>query len=73
MSADEIRTIKEEMQKNHAELLMQISLLKEQVDPISSIYTSAQGFGSVISWIAKWVLTPMIVLLGAMLTFKNLK
>lgn len=72
MSTEEIRTIKEQLEINHKEVIGRLKLLENKVNPVYEIYTSAQGFGKITVWIAKWIFMPAIILLGALLTFKNL-
>lgn len=61
------------MDDNHKEVMKEIQALKDQVVPLCDIYTSAQGFGKVSIWVAKYIIMPAIVLTGAALTYKNLK
>jgi hypothetical protein len=45
----------------------------EQIKPIVRIYKTAEGFGVTIFFIAKYLITPVIIILGAILTIKKLK
>lgn len=62
-----------ERAEKHELLMTELTNLKQQIEPIAEIYSSAKGFGKVSVWIAKWIITPLIVLLGACLTYKQLK
>ena len=73
LSTEEIRTIQQqiiEMQEkqdaNHAELLALVT-------PMYKVYNSMQGFGTVIAWVGKFIVTPAIIIIGGLLTYKQLK
>jgi hypothetical protein len=73
MSTEEIKSIKQQMELNHEEIMNQIKLLNEKVNPICNVYDSMQGFGSTVNWFAKYIFTPLIILLGAFVTYKKLQ
>lgn len=43
------------------------------ITQVITVFNSFQGFGKVIAWIGKWILVPAIMLLGAILTYKQIK
>lgn len=63
--------MEKERAEKHEVLMTELENLKLQIAPIADIYSSAKGFGNVIMWITKWIVTPLIVLLGACLTYKQ--
>lgn len=80
MSHDEVSQLKKQLEqyhedhaKAHEDMMLEIRSLNAKVEPISAIYISAQGFGNVMIWVTKWLITPLIVVLGALLTAKQLK
>ena len=66
MSSSEIEQIKELIRDNHSEVMA-------KVNPMYDLFCSAKGFGVVSVWIAKYIVMPVIILLGALLTYKHLK
>lgn len=64
--------MEKERTEKHELLMTELANLKLQIAPISDIYMSAKGFGSVVVWFAKWIITPLIVLGGGLLTYKDL-
>ena len=60
----------------HEELGKKIDNLEKKITPITTIYEKAEGFGAVSVWIAKWIVTPIIVVAGLWFTYlqtKNIK
>ena len=79
MSNEEIRTIKEQLAEYHKDHLEAHDRMMEKIDdletklkPVMNIYQSVDGFGSVVVWVAKFIVTPCIIILGAFVTFKKL-
>lgn len=79
MSIQEINEIKAQIAKNnemreanHKEVMEVLQALKEQVAPVCDLYVKAKNYGSVTYWLAKYIATPIIIFLGALLTYKNL-
>jgi len=73
MSNEEKDTIKIQLDKHHEAIMKRMDDFDEQIKPIVRIYKTAEGFGVTISWITKYIITPIIVLLGAILTIKKLQ
>lgn len=72
MPHDEVTQLKKQMETYHKEVMNEIKSLNEKVDPVCKVYASAQGFGKVSVWIAKWIVMPVIAIGGGVLTFKNI-
>lgn len=72
MSNEEKDTIKIQLDKHHQAIMKRMDDFDEQIKPIVRIYKTAEGFGISVFWIAKYIITPIIVLLGAILSIKKL-
>lgn len=79
MSNEEIKTIKEQLAEYHQEhldahdkIMDEMKSLEDKLKPVINIYQSVDGFGSVVVWIAKYIVTPIIIILGAFVTIKKL-
>lgn len=72
MSHEEKDTISKQLDKHHEAIMKRMDDFDEQIRPIVKIYKSAEGFGDVVIWIAKYIVTPLIFVLGAILTVKKL-
>ena len=73
MPYEDVQEIKELVNANHSEVVNRIEALRIQVTPVCKVYESMSGFGTVVVWIGKWVVTPIIVVIGAIATYKSLK
>lgn len=73
MSNEEKDTIKIQLDKHHEAIMKRMDDFDEQIKPIVRIYKTAEGFGVTIFFIAKYLITPVIIILGAILTIKKLK
>ena len=73
MSEQEQTSIKQQMELNHSEVIMQIQVLRDEIRPVCKVYEAMQGFGKVTFWIGKWIVTPIIVLLSVFISIKKLK
>ncbi len=72
MSSEEKDTIKIQLDKHHEAIMKRMDDFDEQIKPIVRIYKTAEGFGVTVSFIAKYIVTPIIIGLGAILTIKKL-
>lgn len=72
MTQEELTMIKDEIRGSHDALSDQITELKKQIDPITTVYQSFKGFGNVAMGIFKWVIVPLSVIVGVILSFKKL-
>lgn len=79
MSQDNIQTIIQKLDKYHEDreekhklIMDEINSLKNQITPMSEIYVSLKGFGKVAIWVGKWIMTPTIILLGAIVSIKKI-
>ena len=73
MSNEEKDTIKIQLDKHHQAIMKRMDDFDEQIKPIVRIYKTAEGFGVTVFFIAKYLITPIIIILGAILTVKKLK
>lgn len=73
MSNEEKDTIKIQLDKHHDAIMKRMDDFDEQIKPIVRIYKTAEGFGVTVFFIAKYLITPVIIILGAILTVKKLK
>lgn len=72
MSNDEKDTISRKIDKHHEAIMIRMDDFEKQIEPVVQLYKNAQGFGIIISWVAKYIVTPCIILIGALLTIKKL-
>lgn len=47
--------------------------LKEQLAPIADIYSSFKGFGGITLGFVKYIVTPIAIVIGLILSVKNFK
>lgn len=73
MSNEEKDTIQTQLEKHHDAIMRRMDEFDEQIKPIVRIYKTAEGFGVTVFFIAKYLITPIIIILGAILTVKKLK
>lgn len=73
MSNEEKDTIQTQLEKHHDAIMRRMDDFDEQIKPIVRIYKTAEGFGVTVFFIAKYLITPIIIILGAILTVKKLK
>lgn len=80
MSQDDITRIIKEIQKNrsdqelvHESMRKDMEQIKMQLGPIMEVYASFQGFGSIVSWIFKFIIIPISVVIGIWISLRQIK
>lgn len=63
----------QEFRETLMEVKMQNQELKEQLAPIADIYSSFKGFGGITLGFVKYIVTPIAIVIGLILSIKNFK
>ena len=58
-------------ENSHKEILLKIQELSDKIEPVLKLQATAQGFAQVTLWISKYIAMPAIIILGAILTWKE--
>jgi len=69
---DMIKNNTELIKSSHSAVQEDIANLRNIVEPMAIAWNIANNFGTGLKWVAKYIITPLIVLLGAVLTLKNI-
>ena len=79
LSSEDFINALQSFYKAQADMLIEVRTLsshvndlKNKVEPVCEAYETSLSFGKGAKFIAKWVFTPLVVIVGFLLTIKNL-